>query len=131
MKKLALSLIVVLVTLQVWSHGEDKPGPHGGFISMPGAFHVELVPVNSRQIKAYLLDINWKNPTLKNSSIQLSMGSISSKCAAKADHFVCNFPASIDLNKTGELKVDSTRENKKGSIVTYSLPLKLKAVHEH
>jgi hypothetical protein len=114
---------------QIWAHGEDKPGPNGGFISMPGAFHVELVPVNARQLKAYLLDIDWKNPTLKESSIELSQGALAAKCKAKTDHFVCDFPAAVDLTKPGELTVNSTREKQKGNTVKYSLPLKTEMKH--
>jgi hypothetical protein len=50
------------------AHGEDKAGPNGGFIRMPGAFHTELVPSGKDKLKVYLLDIQWKNPSLKNSS---------------------------------------------------------------
>ena len=40
-----------------FAHGEDKAGPHGGFIRMPGAYHTEVVPVSKNQAKVYLLDM--------------------------------------------------------------------------
>lgn len=121
--------LIFLVATQAWAHGEDKPGPHGGAITMPGAFHVELVPVNNRQVKAYLLDIEWKNPTLKDSSIEVAQGPVVAKCRSQIDHFVCDFPASVNLTKLGDLTVNATREKQKGNTVKYSLPLKPGSKH--
>jgi len=126
MKNLIIGLMI-LTGIQVWAHGEDKPGPHGGFISMPGAFHVELVPISDRELKVYLLDMHWKNPTIKNSTVEISMESTSATCAAKKDHFVCQF--STVLRKAGELKVNATREMQIGNTVKYALPLKFKKEH--
>ncbi|MBX3021899.1 MAG: hypothetical protein KF799_09510 [Bdellovibrionales bacterium] len=120
---------IICGAFQAWAHGEDKPGPQGGFISMPGAFHVELVPVSEQQLKVYLLDLHWKNPTLKDSSIKLSHGSTSARCTERKDHFVCDFPMAVNLKEAGELKVDATREGQKGTTVRYSLPLRLEKHH--
>ncbi len=125
MKNLILFSIFFTSQLSL-PHGEDKPGPNGGFISMPAAFHVEVLPVNSKQLKVYLLDMQWKNPTLKNSSVDLKIGDTAAKCINESNYFVCDFPSTINLNKTGELKVTAIREKQKGKEVKYSLPLKLK-----
>lgn len=122
-------LLSLLITAQVWAHGEDKPGPHGGYISMPGAFHVELLPVSASQMKIYLLDAHWTNPTVEDSRVELSAGKKNAaKCVAAKDHFVCNFAAPLDLQK-GEVTVNATRENQKGNAAKYPLPLKRKAHH--
>ena len=42
-KMMAFLVTFILMTSQSWAHGEDKYGPHKGFIRMPGAFHTELV----------------------------------------------------------------------------------------
>ena len=127
--RISILLIVFLMATHGWAHGDDKPGPNGGFISMPGAFHVELVPMGERSLKAYLLDIDWRNPSVKDSSIEIRHGSINAKCMAKVDHFICDFPASVGLSKPGELRVNAVREKFKGNSVTYSLPLKFKMHH--
>ena len=36
------------------AHGTSEPGPHGGEIRMPGAFHVEALAVDGR-LRVYLL----------------------------------------------------------------------------
>lgn len=116
-------ILIMLLTPPTWAHGEDRPGPHGGFISMPGPFHVELVLVGERRVKAYLLDMNWENPTLTESSVELVQGRNSAKCTAKENHFDCEFPIAVNLTKTGELQVKAKREKEIGQ-TAYSLPFK-------
>jgi hypothetical protein len=120
---------LLLVTAQVMAHGEDKPGPNGGKITMPGAFHVEVVPVDERQLKVYLLDLDFKNPVVKGSSLKVTHGSVVAKCKEKSDHFVCDFPAQINLNQPGEIKVTATRDKQKGNRVEYALPIKFDQGH--
>ncbi len=64
--------IVTTLSLNVFAHGEDKPGPHGGFIRMPGAFHTEVVK-EKEGYRVYLLDINWKNPSVLDSAVLASI----------------------------------------------------------
>ncbi len=111
----------------VFAHGEDKPGPHGGFIRMPGAFHTEIVPVAKNKLKVFLLDINWKNPTVLHSTIKVSFSgekASEAKCKKEQEAFLCLFDESIDLKAPGKLLVDSTREKQRGVVVEYSTPLK-------
>lgn len=107
------------------AHGEDKPGPHGGAIRMPGAFHTEVVSVNERQIQVYLLDIDWKNPSTKSGQVTASVKGQKgvAGCVAKADHFVCDFPKNVSLAKTGELMIEARREGQRGNTAVYALPL--------
>lgn len=128
MKSLIL-MMALWQPFQAGAHGEDKPGPHGGYISMPGAFHVELVPEYPRRLKAYLLDVNWKSPTLKDSSVEIIYGSVKAKCEPKSEYYQCEFPLSVDLNKKGELSVNAVREKQQGAIVKYSLPFKFENKH--
>ncbi len=46
--------------------------PNGGFIKMPGAFHTEVVPVGQNKLKVFLLDMNWKNPSILNSNLSVT-----------------------------------------------------------
>ncbi len=137
------TLVILVLSLSFHfasAHGEDKLGPHGGYIRMPGGFHTEVLKDSKNSIKIYLLDINWKNPSIKDSSVQLTLNDnqktdnqkSTAQCEQKTDHFVCTFPPTVDLTKKAELKVVAQRENQKGMEVTYELPLKIKPVkNEH
>lgn len=115
------------------AHGEDKLGPNNGFIRMPGAFHTEIVPVGSNSLKVYLLDIQWQNPSTKDSALSIKLKSkkyTPAKCSIEADHYICEFPKSVDLTKKGKLTVEAQREKQKGMVVNYELPLKLQVIDD-
>lgn len=108
------------------AHGEDKPGPNGGYIRMPGAYHTEVVVTEPHRLKVFLLDINWKNPTVEDSGVSVTIASAkpaSTDCIAAKDHFVCELPKNINLKSSGTLSLISTRAKKKGAVATYALPL--------
>ena len=95
--------LATLWTSVVLSHGEDRPGPHGGYVRMPSNYHTEIVLENNHTLKVYLLDINWKNPVVLNSSVELShkangkkQNSATAQCEAKDSHFLCRFPDRIN-----------------------------------
>ncbi len=124
---LALAVTLFLVSQFSFAHGEDKPGPHNGFIQMPGAFHTEVLPSGPNTLKVYLLDIEWKNPTTADSSLVVThkaKKSVTAKCVIEEDPYVCSFPKNIKLNKKAKLLVEAKRENQKGNTATYDLPLK-------
>lgn len=120
--------IQILGIQQVLAHGEDKPGPHGGFITMPGAFHVELVPLTAKTLRVYLLDINWKNPTVKNSSVNIYHGANEAKCEVASNHYLCEFPGTVSLDR-GKLHVTAMKDGQKGNAVSYQLPLRFESKH--
>lgn len=124
-----LALITSLMGLKAQAHGEDQPGPHGGHIQMPGAFHTELVLVGTSKVKIYLLDMNWKNPITGDSSVSLEHKTLKTNatCAKASDHFVCTFPNTVDLKNKGELSLISERQKQKGAIAIYQLPLGFKS----
>ena len=121
-------LFMILSAVLAWGHGEDKPGPNNGFIRMPGAFHTEIVPLGSNQFKVFLLDIQWKNPSVKESSLDFAYQGkrkIKAACEKKDNfYFLCTFPKGVDLNKKGKLFLVGQRESQKGMEVSYELPLK-------
>lgn len=111
-------------------HGEDKPGPNGGFVRMPGAFHTEAVPDGPSRVKFYLLDIQWKNPSINKSSLMVNFSSklmpkTEAICKPAGNHYVCDFPSNVDIKKSGTLNVQATREGLKGIVVSYETPLKI------
>ncbi len=128
MNQLLKFLFVFFLAFNAYSHGEDKSGPHQGFVRMPGAFHIEVVPISKNKIKIYLLDIDWKNPSVKRSSMEVTLKTgkdYRATCKVIKKYFECAFLESINLKDTGQLIVLATREGRKGSEALYSLPLKL------
>ena len=129
--KITLFTIFCMSAEFVFAHGEDKSGPHGGFVRMPGAFHTELVPDGKNKLKVFLLDIQWKNPSVKKSNLQIKYNNkIDAKCEILRNFYICAFPKSVNLTKKGELKVTAEREEQKGMEVSYPLPLKLEVVDD-
>jgi len=129
-KKVIRIIFLLVVSFNaglVFAHGSDKAGPHGGFIQMPGAFHTEVVPKGAGGIDVYLLDIDFKNASTSNSSVEIALDSQQFvRCDPVKTHFECKLPNGFDLKKKGgKLRVKATRENMKGNEALYELPLKL------
>lgn len=104
--------------------GGDKPGPNGGYITMPGTYHVELVD-KGNTMQVYLLDLDMKNPIVKDSSVSLNFISNLTKkvnCRPKNKFFVCDKP-SKDLAMYKEINLESVRNKVKGQVAIYKLPL--------
>ncbi len=123
-----LFAVLSFLTSLAWGHGEEKLGPHGGYIKMPGAFHTELVLDGSHKAKVYLLDFEWKNPSVRDSTVVLTLhgrGRVKANCAKKDDHYACEFSPIVDLGKKGALVLEAEREKQKGQSVRYELPLTL------
>lgn len=131
-QKLVVSLIVfIFMTSHSWAHGEDKYGPHKGFVRMPGAFHTELVVNGKNKLKVYLLDIEWKNPSIEKSKLEITYNNqFKAECKPQKDFYSCEFPKSVNLTKKGELKVIASRKDQNGAEVSYPLPLKLEIVED-
>ena len=128
LKAYTVFTVLNLLTGLAWGHGEDKLGPHGGYIQMPGAFHTELVLDGSHKVRVYLLDFEWKNPSVRDSSVVLTLhgrGRVRANCVKKDDHYACEFSPVVDLGKKGALVLEAKREKEKGKSVRYELPLAL------
>ena len=117
------------ISFNSFSHGEDKYGPNKGYIRMPGAFHTELVPIANNKFKVYLMDVNNKNITVKDSSVALTHRingeSIEFSCTRKVDSFECESSKTVS-NNAGEIVVKAKRLNQVGKEAVYELPLRLK-----
>jgi hypothetical protein len=124
---LSLATALLLTVTQAFAHGESHPGPHGGFVRMPGSFHTEVIP-QKNGFKIMLLDINFQNPSVKNSSIQAMLKydhhALALKCSTQSDYFFCA-AARKTISEAKTLDVIAVRENTKGMPIQYSLPLRL------
>lgn len=123
-----LFAIVILLPSLLWAHGEEKPGPHGGHIQMPGAFHTELVLAKDHSAHIYLLDMNFQNPTTKDSQVTVvarnKKSEVKYNCSVMGgNHFHC-LPQGAVLPQA-ELVVKATREKAIGNEAIYKLPLKV------
>lgn len=123
------TLVLLLFSILALGHGSDKLGPHQGYIQMPGLYHTEVVVTSSTELKVYLLDIDWLNPTTKHSSLEVSHKAqtiTKALCQPQFDYFTCSFNKRVDLTKKGLLSISSSRANQQGTEVIYELPLRLK-----
>lgn len=127
-KYLLLSFCFLNVSV-AYAHGEDRPGPHSGFIRMPGAFHIEVVP-DGQGLNVYLLDLEWSHPLTEGSTMkaEIRQGEQVSllACVASEEAFKCPLPSGTSLDK-GELTIQATRRGAFGMPAHYLLPLKLSA----
>lgn len=134
---LVIALSVLALGAAAHAHGEDKPGPNGGEIRMPGAFHTE-VKIQGKEVRVYLVDIEFKNPTVENSSVEITAITGAAKnglklaCraskASRPAYFTCTAPKYSPVD--GDvLKVKAKRGTSTGNEVEYSLPLLKASVH--
>lgn len=122
---LAVSFLF-FISLSTMGHGEDQPGPNGGAIRMPGAYHTELVVRGEQKIEIFLLDINFKNPTIQDSSVEVSFKGqkkATAECEKTTNSFLCTFKQKVDLKEKGKIIVNSQREKQKGNSAEYVTPL--------
>lgn len=122
-KIVTLGFLNLFFTSSLLAHGMNAPGPNGGNITMPGTFHVELVELKkTSELKIYLLDVAFKNPTTADSSVSVSINAKTElSCAPEKDYFKCK---TNGLKAGDQIQVSSTRLKIKGSLATYSYPLK-------
>ena len=73
MKAAFVTLSLTLFTsVAGFAHGMNKPGPHGGYVRMPGDYHIELVPVD-KELKVYFLDMKFNPITLNDATLELTL----------------------------------------------------------
>jgi len=128
MRQLITLLSLLTACSITFAHGEDELGPHNGYVRMSGAFHAEVIP-EKNDFKIMLLDINFENPTVENSSVKAVIIGKDKKrtelsCSSKADYFVCPV-TKAQLKQTDTLELIPTRQGTTGPAVSYPLPLHL------
>ena len=128
---LFISVIFSLTfSLSAFAHGEESPGPHNGYIKMLGTFHVEAAADTDGSFHVFLLDVNFTNPTIKNSSVEMAFVQGGKKQPFKCEvmgnnHFHCKPQGKYNLS-SGKLFVKAKREGAEGEGF-YDLPLKWQA----
>jgi hypothetical protein len=138
MKKI-IFIFSLLRVATIFPHGESSLGPHKGHIQMPGAFHTELVVIDSKNIEVYLLDINFKNPMIVKSSVTLILEGIGKKISVECSidtkkvGFIC--PISVDLGNYKKIILKTVRKGVNASeSAEYNLPIdgdaKVKMIHK-
>lgn len=135
MKTIVLFFMIYIISFSnAFAHGEDKPGPHGGFIKMPGTFHTELLPDNDGNFLVYLVDLQNQAPTVKDSTVSLKIKNATTEvpldCMKMDDHFHCVSNTKVTITKESKVVILATRLGVRAPKIAYDLPLKLKA-QEH
>lgn len=123
-----LILISILWSLNLYAHGEGQLGPHQGIIRMPGPFHVEVVSGGSNEFKVYLIDLEFKNPTIEDSTVNAYWyrGKKFKQliCKTETDHFTC--VSKISFQKKDKIEIRSKRKGISGNFADYEYPFKVK-----
>jgi hypothetical protein len=121
------AILALILAQPVFAHGEDELGPHSGYIRMPGTYHVEVIPAKD-ELQIMLLDVNFKNPTVLNSSVKVRIKNGNNayllRCKSEDNYFSCPISANLLTNKS-LLIVQSTRQFEHGAQVEYPLPFAL------
>lgn len=120
---------IVGMSPSAFGHGMDKPGPHWGYIRMPGTFHTEIVMNGENTFLLYLLDDNFKNSLVKNSSVEVIMKREAKEnaltCKTNQDHFRCEINGNLTFQNGDEIRIRAKRLGISGGVAIYRLPLKL------
>lgn len=122
--KLAFVTLLMTLSASVFAHGMNKPGPNGGYIRMPGAYHVELVSTDA-ETKVYLLDMGFKKLAMTNALVSMSLKGAKDfpvKCTKEAEFFRCDIKGS-ELKMYKELTITSSKDGERGAASVYKLPL--------
>lgn len=121
-----LSCALIGFGQRAFAHGEDKPGPNGGEIRMPGAFHTEVV-AEKNGFRVFLLDMNFQNPVVKKSSVELTYNdgkrNEKANCTVDGNSFFCRTGNSPTQSLKGEMKLKVSRDGATGNEAIYKLPL--------
>ncbi|MBY0415400.1 MAG: hypothetical protein K2Q18_14605 [Bdellovibrionales bacterium] len=124
--KTVIFFITSSMSFSLFSHGMNQLGPHNGYIKMPGAFHTEILE-DQKNILVYLIDMNFKNPMVENSSVSVTLNGKNSKkieCTKGKEYFICLKPDQ-NMKDYNEISVHAFRNKVKASPAIYKLPLKL------
>ncbi len=117
-------LLTLLVSGTVFAHGMNKPGPHNGYIRMPGAYHVELV-TDKNILKVYVLDMSFKPLPMTGATAKITLKGfkeVSLDCIKGAEFFSCD-TKDTNMKKYTEILIESSKAGERAATSTYKLPL--------
>lgn len=130
--KIFLSMLVSFVAINVFAHGtavpdDVRPGPNGGFVKRANSFSIEVVPVKDGTLNIFLLDLSLKNPTVRDSSLNITLEQGKNKdffsCSEVGTHFNCVGIDKLSFDK-GSLTIEANRSGATGR-AKYDLPFAL------
>ena len=125
MKASFVTLLLTLVLSQTaFAHGMNKAGPHGGYVRMPGAYHVELVPVD-KELKVYFLDMAFAPISIDQASVTLTLRgktTLKAECLKELHFFRCD-TKDQSFKSFREIIVESTKDGKASASSNYKVPL--------
>ena len=127
-------VLLLGATGSAFGHGEGQAGMHGGVIRMPGAFHTELKQTSQRSFDLYLLDMQWRNPSVAQSTVSaiLNVGSPEEKvleCSVRKTFFACTLPGKADFKAGDAVTIRASREGANGIPVSYPFPFVVGGAH--
>jgi hypothetical protein len=121
-----MTLAVTYITsMPLYAHGMNKAGPHGGYIRMPGTYHVELVPA-AKEIKVYFLDMNFAPIPLNQAHVTLTLNGkkpLKAQCLREMHFFRCDTNEQSFKNFK-ELILESSKDGEPMATSSYKIPLK-------
>lgn len=122
---LLLTALLTIITLNAYAHGEDKPGPNGGHIKMPANFHTELLILPNNQLQIFLIDIEFKNPTVENSTVTVTYKNkkrlTKLKCKPQSSWYICS---GLPAGYKGLVQIKAKRLGVEANTTAdYTLPL--------
>ncbi len=128
---IAIALLNPMISL---AHGENKPGPNGGYIKMPGGFHTELVWESQKaaNFKIYLMDLSFQNATVEQSQVSaiFTQGALTKEaiCKPEKNFFSCRLEGVKDFTD-GTLTVKAKRLGSGAGPAVYKFPLSFTQSH--
>jgi hypothetical protein len=118
-------LFAFCLSEQTLAHGMNKPGPHGGYIRMPGNYHIELVPAG-KELKVYFLDMNFAPIPLNEATVSLTLTGkkpLKAQCLKEMHFFRCD-TKELSFKMFKEVVVESSKAGEVEATSTYKIPLK-------
>ncbi len=119
-----LAFVTLLFSFAAFGHGMNKPGPNGGYIRMPGTYHVELVSTDA-ETKVYILDMNFNKLPVASAQVSMSLKGAKDfpiKCSKDTDSFKCDIKGG-ELKMYKELTINSSKAGEPSVGSIYKLPL--------
>jgi len=117
-------LLSTILSQTAFAHGMNKAGPNGGYVRMPGDYHVELVS-KDKDIMVYFLDMMFRPIAIDQASVTLSLNgtkSFKTACVKEAKSFVCHLKGE-SLSNYKEAVLETTKNGKAVAKSSYKLPL--------
>lgn len=109
----------------------DRPGPHGGFIRMPGRFHTEIRQEPDKTLSVFLLDEEFHEPLTGGSWVKgfIRRGEHENRLACQVEpadkRFRCRLPDGASLKDGDKVILDVQRKGTPPGRAVYNFPFKL------